>query len=59
MVTKFIALKFVFWQVMLPLTLLVGGFRRDLKALFLMNFLIIVLTELSLLCVINRKYYLE
>ena len=58
-VTKFTELRFVFRYVMLPLTLLVAGFREDLKALFVMNFLIIVLKELCVLCAINRNYSLE
>ena len=44
---------------MLALTLLVAGFRQDLQALFVINFLIIVLKELYVLCAINRKYCLE
>ena len=41
------------------MALLAAGFKHDLKALFVMNFLIIVLKELSVLCAINRKYYLK
>ena len=41
------------------MALLAAGFKQDLKALFVMNFLIIVLKELSVLCAINRKYYLK
>ena len=40
---------------MLHLTLLVAGFRQDLKALFVMHFLIIVLKDLSVLCAINTE----
>ena len=39
--------------------LLVVGFRQDLKALFVMNYLIIVLKELSVLHASNKKYYLK
>ena len=44
---------------MWPLALLVVGFRQDLKALFVMNFLTIVLIEFSALSAINRNDYLE
>ena len=44
---------------MWPLALLVTGFRQDLKALFVMNFLTIVLIEFSALSAINRNDYLE
>ena len=44
---------------MWPLALLVAEFRQDLKALFVMNFLIIVFKELSVLCAMNRKYYIK
>ena len=41
------------------LAILVAGFRQDLKALFVIYFLIIVLKELAVLCAINGKYYLD
>ena len=40
------------------MTSLFAGFRQDLKALFVMNLLIVVLKELSVLCAINSKYCL-